>query len=317
MGRILVTGGAGFIGSNLAESLLAEGHKVTVLDDFSTGKMSNIRSHVNNSNFTFEDGSITDQATISNLMERNDKVLHLAAQIHVDKSMKSPKDVFNTNLNGTLNILEAARKKGIEQIVYASSSEVYGSAKTEKINESHELNPGSPYAASKVAADRACFSYNETYGLPVNIVRKFNTFGPRQRNSGYGGAIAIFIKRVLNDEPPIIYGDGTQTRDYMYVKDAVKAYKLILEEGDSLYGEAVNFGTGEDHSIKYIANKIIEICEKDLEPRHVEPRPGEVQKLRADITKAEEQLGFEPEYQFEEALKEYIEWFQGFSNFGW
>ena len=247
--RILVTGGAGFIGSHLAEDLVKKGHYVKIMDDFSTGNVNNIRGLFNYRNFKMIRGSITDRELLAKATSNVDVVFHLAAQIHVDRSIIEPRHTFDVNTLGTLNILDAALENDIELVVYASTSEVYGSAKYVPMDEDHPLNPASPYAATKAAADRLCFSYYNTYKLPVVIVRCFNTYGPRQKGSGYAAAIPMFIKRALAGLPPVIYGDGKQTRDYMYVKDTVDAYNLVLNSHNNILGKAINFGTGKEISI--------------------------------------------------------------------
>lgn len=308
--RILITGGAGFIGSHLADELVKEGHHVKVLDDFSAGNVNNIRGLFNYKNFKLIRGSVTDRALISKATFDVDVVFHLAAQIHVDRSIIEPRHTFEVNTLGTLNILDAALENDIELVVYASSSEVYGSAKYIPMNEDHPLNPASPYAASKAAADRLCFSYYNTYKLPVVVVRCFNTYGPRQRSSGYAAAIPKFLTRALNGLPPIIYGDGKQTRDYMYVKDAVNAYKLVLRSYENVLGIAVNFGTGKEITILKLAKIIQDICGNKAEPIHVAPRPGEVKRLCADISLAEKELAFAPKYTIEKGLEEFAMWYK-------
>jgi UDP-glucose 4-epimerase len=197
-----------------------------------------------------------------------------------------------------------------ELVVYASTSEVYGSAQHVPMNEDHPLNPASPYAASKAAADRLCFAYYNTYKLPVVIVRCFNTYGPRQRETGYAAAIPKFISRALAGLPPVIYGDGKQTRDYMYVKDAVNAYKLVLKSYEKVLGKAINFGTGREVSIMRLAQLILKLSHSKASAIHVAPRAGEVKRLCADTSLAKETLNFATKYTIEEGLKEFIEWYR-------
>lgn len=315
--RILIIGGAGFIGSHLAEKYVKEGYLVKVLDDFSTGKWRNISELFNFKNFKLIKGDITRKELVQEAVKGIDIVLHLAAQIHVDKSIIEPEHTFQTNVMGTLNILEAALQNDVELVVYASTSEVYGTAQEIPMNESHVLNPASPYAASKVAADRMCFAYHSTYKLPVVIVRCFNTYGPRQTDIGYAAVIPQFIRRVLQGLPPIIYGDGRQTRDYMYIKDAVCGYALVLESPEQLLGKAVNFGTGREVSALELAENIIHLCAQEghIKPVHGAERPGEVKRLCADIALARNQLHFEPRYALQEGLSELIEWYkQGYEE---
>lgn len=309
---ILITGGAGFIGSHLAEEYIKKARIVKVLDDFSGGSINNVRSLFNYRNFKLIRGDVRDKKVVEKAMDGVDIVFHLAAQVHVDKSIIDPRYVFEVNTFGALNVLDSALENDVELVVYASSSEVYGSAQYVPMDEKHPLNPASPYAASKAAADRLCFAYYNTYKLPVVIVRCFNTYGPRQSGTGYAAAIPKFIRRVMQGLPPVIYGDGKQTRDYMYIKDAVKAYDLVLNSYENLAGKSINFGTGQEVSINKLANKVISLFGRKgkMKPIHVAPRPGEVKRLCADISFAKKGLGFEPQYNIVNGLKEFIKWYK-------
>lgn len=309
---ILITGGAGFIGSHLAEEYIKKAGIVKVLDDFSGGSINNVRNLFNYRKFKLIRGDVRDKKVVEKAIDGIDVVFHLAAQVHVDKSIINPRYVFEVNTFGTLNILDSALENDVELVIYASSSEAYGSAQYVPMDEKHPLNPASPYAASKTAADRLCFAYYNTYKLPVVIVRCFNTYGPRQSDAGYAAAIPKFIRRVMQSLPPVIYGDGKQTRDYMYVKDAVKAYDLVLNSYENLVGKAINFGTGQEVSIKELATKIISLFGRKgkIKPIYVAPRPGEVKRLCADISLAKKESGFEPEYGITKGLKEFIEWYK-------
>lgn len=317
--KVLVTGGAGFIGSHLCERYVAEGYTVVCLDNFLTGSLGNIRALLSHKSFKLVNGDVRD----SNLLEKivssgMDIIIHLAAQIHVDRSIIEPRETYEANVFGTLNVLELARRYDVEKLIYASTSEVYGPAQYVPMDEKHPLDPPHPYGASKVAADRMCHSYIQTYGANVCIARLFNTFGPRQKDTGYGGAISIFAKRVLGDRPPIIYGDGKQSRDYLYIEDAVRAYESIVKYKKPIR-EPINFGTGKDHSILEIANKIIEMFGKKgkIKPVHVAARPGEVRRLVADNRKAKELLGWEPRCNFDEGLKSFVEWYRDYRFEEW
>lgn len=308
--RILITGGAGFIGSHLAEDFVKNGFSVKIIDDFSSGSVNNILGLFNYRNFKMIRGSITDKELVRRATFDVDVIFHLAAQIHVDKSIIEPRRTFEVNTLGTLNILDAALENDIELVVYASSSEVYGSAKYVPMDEDHPLNPASPYAASKAAADRLCFSYYNTYKLPIVVVRCFNTYGPRQQDIGYAAAIPKFLRRALSSMPPVIYGDGKQTRDYMYIKDAVNAYKLVLRSYENVVGKAVNFGTGKEITILKLANTILNLNENEVTPIHVAPRAGEVKRLCADISLAQKELDFTPKYRIEKGLREFLKWYK-------
>jgi UDP-glucose 4-epimerase len=316
--RILITGGAGFIGSHLCDRYTKEGHTILCLDNFLTGNLVNIRHLLSCSNFKLINGDIRDSELLEKLMPGVDYIIHLAAQIHVDRSIIEPKLTLDTNVLGTLNVLEAGKRYDVRKIIHTSTSEVYGSAKVVPMSENHPLDAPHPYGASKIAADRLCYAYNHTYGMNIQVMRPFNIFGPRQRDSGYGGVISIFIRRVLNNMPPIIYGDGNQSRDYTYINDLVRAYDLVLNYNDVLE-EPINFGTGNEVKIIDLANDIIELCGKkgSLRPVHIEPRAGEIQRLISDASKAKKILGWEPKYTIKEGLKEFIEWYKGYRFEEW
>jgi len=311
--KILITGGAGFIGSHLSEKYTKEGHTVICMDNFMSGNLTHIRHLLDYRNFKLVKGDIRDFDLLEKIMRDVDVVFHLAAQIHVDRSYIEPKLTYDVNVMGTQNVLEVARLYDAKRVIHASTSEVYGSALHVPIDENHPLNAPHPYGASKIAVDRMCYAYIQTYGMNISIMRLFNVFGPRQRDVGYGGVISIFTRRVLSNVPPIIYGDGLQTRDYTYIKDAVRAYDLVLNYNEPI-NEPINFGTGKEVSIIDLANKIIELCGKkgNIKPVLVEPRIGEVKRLIADATKAKDLLGWEPKYRLEEGLKDFIQWYKNY-----
>lgn len=311
--RLLVTGGAGFIGSHLCEKYVKDGHTVICLDNFMSGNLTNVRHLLDYRSFKLTKGDVRDADLLERVMKDVDAVLHLAAQIHVDRSYVEPRLTYDINVMGTQNVLEAARLHDVRRVIHASTSEVYGSAQYAPIDEAHPLCAPHPYGASKIAADRMCYAYIKTYGMDVSILRLFNTFGPRQRDLGYGGVISIFTRRVLNGVPPIIYGDGTQTRDYTFVHDAVRAYDLLLNRKEPLT-EPVNVGSGKELPILNIANRIIRECGKSgiIKPVHVEPRVGEVKRLIADAGKARELLGWTPQYPFKKGLSEFVEWYRNY-----
>ena len=311
--KMLITGGAGFIGSHLCEKYTKDGHTVLCLDNFMSGDLMNIRHLLDFRNFKLIKGDIRDFGLLEKVMRDVDTVFHLAAQIHVDRSYIEPELTYEVNVAGTQNVLEVARMYDVKRVIYASTSEVYGSAQYAPIDEKHPLNAPHPYGASKIAADRMCYAYIQTYGMDIAIMRLFNTFGSRQRDIGYGGVISIFARRALDNVPPIIYGDGSQTRDYTYIEDAVKAYDLVLNHNEPIT-EPVNFGTGKEVSILDLANAIIDLAGKNgtLEPVHIEPRIGEVKRLIADATKAKNLLGWEPEHDFKTGLKAFVEWYKNY-----
>lgn len=312
--RILITGGAGFVGSHLCDKYTAEGHTVLCLDNFMSGSISNIRHLICHRNFKLINGDIRDFDLLEKIMRDVDVVFHLAAQVHVDRSVIEPKLTYEINVVGTQNILESARMHDVKKIIHASTSEVYGSSEYFPMDEKHPLNAPHPYGASKIAADRLCHAYIQTYGINIAIMRCFNIFGPRQKDIGYGGVISIFTKRVLNNLSPVIYGTGLQTRDYTYIEDTVRAYDLILKY-DKPIVDPINFGTGKEITILDLANMIIDICGKKgiVKPVHVEPRRGEVQRLIADATKAKNILGWVPKNDFEKGLRKFI---QSYKDYG-
>jgi len=246
-----------FIGSNLAEHLLKLGYKVVILDDLSRSTPSNIRACFNYCpNFVFIKGSVLDFDLVERLVRDVDFVFHLAAQVHWEESIIEPVTSFKVNTIGTLNVLEAVRKScsgsnPIKMMLYASSSEVYGTAQYIPMDEKHPFNPQSPYAAGKAGADRLCSAYHHIYKIPVIILRQFNTYGPKQSHKGYSA---------VNGGSPTIYGDGTQAKDFHYVDDLLNAYSLILDgfEELDLFGTAINFGTGVETSINELARMVLE-----------------------------------------------------------
>lgn len=311
--RILITGGAGFIGSHLCDKYTKEGHTVICLDNFMSGNLANIKHLLDCRNFKLVKGDIRNFDLLEKIMRDVDVIFHLAAQIHVDRSYIEPRLTYDVNVIGTQNVLEVARIHDAKKVIQASTSEVYGSAQYSPINEHHPLNAPHPYGASKIAADRMCYAYIQTYGIDVSILRFFNIFGPRQRDVGYGGVISIFTRRVLSNIPPIIYGDGRQTRDYTYIDDAINAYDLVLKH-ECPIKEPINFGTGKEISIADIANMIIKLCNKNeiINPVYVEPRIGEVKRLIADATNAKKLLSWEPKYCFEDGLSDFIQWYKNY-----
>jgi UDP-glucose 4-epimerase len=308
---MLITGGAGFVGSHLCEKYTREGHTVLCLDNFMSGNLMNIRHLLDFRNFKLVKGDIRDNDLLERIMRDVEVVFHLAAQVHVDRSYIEPRLTWDVNVMGTQNVLEIARLHDASKVIYASTSEVYGSAQYVPIDEKHPLDAPHPYGASKVAADRMCHAYNQTYGMNIAIMRLFNIFGPHQRDLGYGGVISIFTRRVLMGMPPVIYGNGEQSRDYTYIADAVRAYDLVLNHQEPLPGP-INFGSGKDVTIMDLAKKVIEVCGKSdtIKPVHVEPRIGEVNRLIANAAKAKKLLGWQPEYNLEKGLAEFLNWYK-------
>ena len=281
--------------------------------------LNNVRTLLHRKNFKFVHDDVRNKDLYPKLPTDLDAIFHLAAQIHVDRSIVNPQETFDINVTGTMNILEYARMNDVNKILFASTSEVYGSAKYVPMDEDHPLAAQHPYGVSKIAADRLCYTYNETYDLGIDIIRCFNFFGPRQKDSGYGGVIAIFINRVLQNKPPIIYGDGNQTRDYMYVDDAVNAYDKVLKSNDNPGKYGINFGTGTEKSVNEIAELILKYSgnEKNLSAIHVDARPTEVQRLFADISKAKNSLNFVPKIEFEQGISLLMDWYKNYKSELW
>lgn len=313
--NILVTGGAGFIGSHLCDKWIKDGHTVYCLDNLSNGNLNNVRHLLSNKNFKFKQGDICDKELVEQLVQKVDVIAHLAAQIHTDRSMTEPELTIRSNVLGTLNLLESARFNNVDKFIYASSSEVYGSAKTFPMNENHPMNPPHCYGISKLAADRLCWSFVQTYGMPINICRNFNLFGERQKDSGYGGVIGIFTRRVLAGLSPQVFGSGKQTRDYMHIKDGVEAYDTLLKT--KIWGEIFNFGTGINLSISEIAMAVIKECGSSVRPVYVEPRANEVADLVCDYSKAKDLLGWSPKVSFKEGLYSYVHWMKNHRSEEW
>ncbi|MCJ7791304.1 MAG: SDR family oxidoreductase [Dehalococcoidia bacterium] len=303
MRKAVVTGGAGFIGSHLAEELLKRRYKVIILDDLSTGRRENIEPIIANSNVQFIEGSVTDLPLLNKLFQNVSYVFHLAAIPSVPRSIESPLASHNVNITGTLNVLLAAKDNKVKKVIYASSSAVYGDTPTLSKREDMPPNPQSPYAVTKLAGEYYCHVFHQVYGLPTICLRYFNVYGLRQDpNSQYSAVIPRFIQRVLDNKPPVIFGDGEQTRDFTFVKDAVGA-TILAAESDAT--GIFNIGTGERISINKLAALIINLIGNSVEPIHEELRFGDIRHSLADISKAK-QFGCNPKYDLEEGLRETI-----------
>jgi UDP-glucose 4-epimerase len=295
--RILVTGGAGFIGSHLVKALATNGHSVRVLDNLSTGSLDKIGDLLEAVEFT--KGDVRDRNTLEETLRGVDAVVHLAALVDVTESIEKPIDYFDVNVCGTLNI--ALASKNISVLVFASSCAVYGEPIYLPINEEHPLNPKSPYAASKVSGEAYITAYAGLYGFRPVILRLFNVYGPGQSKS-YAGVITEFIKRVAKGEPPVIYGDGQQTRDFIHVDDVVQAIMRVLIS-DKAYG-AYNIGSGINTTINELAQLILKLTGRtDLKPIYAPPRHGDISQSVADVSKARKDLSFKPNILLTEGIK--------------
>ena len=307
MKRVVVTGGAGFIGSHLAEELARRGYYVIILDDVSTGKIENIELLLKQGTVEFIQGSITDFPLLRKLFQGIDYVFHQAAIPSVARSIENPQVTHEVNVTGTLKVLLAARDNRVRKVIYASSSSVYGDTPTLPKSEDMVPNPQSPYAVTKLAGEFYCRVFQEVYGLPAVCLRYFNVYGPRQDpHSQYAAVIPSFIKRVSEKSPPIIFGDGEQTRDFTFVKDAVEANLLVAESNTT---GIFNIGGGESISINQLARLTVKLIGNNIEPIYAEPRPGDIRHSLADISRAKG-FGYNPKYGLEEGLRETIRRFQ-------
>ncbi len=301
--KVLVTGGAGFIGSHLVDGLLARGHSVTVLDKLSSGTMDNLKTHTGKPAFRFIQGDIRDAEAVKRALAGVDAVIHEAAMISVPLSIKNPEFARSVNVDGTLTLLKASLGHGVKRFVYSSSCAVYGEQAGPPISEDAPPQPLSPYASSKLAAEKNCLTFHEKEGLETVCLRYFNVYGPRQTAGEYAGVMMKFLERLRSDQPPIIYGDGEQTRDFIFVGDVAEATLLALER-KGVAGEVINIGTGE-------ATSINELCEiflaaagnTGLNPINKSPRAGDIRHSQADIKKAEKLLGFKPRVSLKEGVK--------------
>jgi len=296
--KILVTGGAGFVGSNLVDKLSPD-NKVVVLDNLFSGLLSNLEK--SEDRITFVKGDVLDKALVKDIVAEVDYVFHLAAHVGNIRSIKDPNFDMEVNIRGTLNLLEACRNSNIKRLVYSSSGAIFGEAKYLPIDEEHPLNPESPYAVSKLAAEKYCFAFHKVYGVPTTALRYFNVYGPRQDTSEYANAISIFLSRTREGKPLTIFGDGKQTRDFIFVKDVARA-NILAATHPSAVGEIFNIATGKENSIEELVDIIKQVSAKEIQVIYADSRAGEVKYSRASIEKAQRLLGYNPETNFKEGL---------------
>jgi len=295
-----VTGGAGFIGSHLIKALVKAGHQVRVLDNLSTGSIENIADVLDAVEFVR--GDVRDYGVTESVVKGVDAVVHLAALIDVAESVEKPDLYFDVNVRGTYNMAKAS--KNVSTFVFTSSSAVYGEPIRVPIPEDHPLMPKSPYAASKVSGEAFVQAFANQYGFRPVILRLFNVYGSKQSRA-YAGVIIEFIRRVSRGEPPVIFGDGEQTRDFVHVSDVVEAIMLSLRNEGA--GGVFNIGSGEGVTINCLANLILKLMgREDLKPIYASPRPGDIRHSIADITRARKELGFKPKVGLEVGIKELI-----------
>lgn len=299
--RVVITGGCGFIGSHIAERLCEE-NEVIVLDNAAKLKKDNIT----NPRIRVIDGDILDFDVLKKSFQGADYVFHEAATTSVQKSIENPALTFSINTGGTINVLNAANECGVKKVIYASSAAVYGDSEALPKKESMTPEPKSPYAASKLCSEQHCRLFNETFGLSAIVLRYFNVFGPRQDvKSQYAAVIPRFITSMLNGEKPQIFGDGSQTRDFVFVEDVVNA-NILAAKADVKF-DILNIASGKKTSINDLVNKINKINDTNIESEYKEKRPGDILHSVADISKARE-IGYEPKKDLEQGLRETIEW---------
>lgn len=304
--RILVTGGAGFIGSFVVEELVRRGLDVVVLDNFRSGKRENLSAVANR--IKIVEGDIRSLDTLDRVMRGVNTVYHMAVE-PLTIGLIDPFLMDSVNSTGTLNVLYAARKHKVVRFNYVSSSEVYGSAKYVPMDESHPMDPYTTYAASKAAGEAYTRAYHNCYGMDFTLIRPFNAYGPRHRMDSYSAVIFCFLERFLAGKSPIIYGTGNQTRDLSFVKDSARGIVLAGQSKATL-NEAINIGTGTEVSVNQIARVMSDAMGKNVTPRHEKERPGDVMRHLADISKATKILGFKPKYSFEQGIRETVAWYE-------
>ena len=307
--NIVVTGAAGFIGSNLTCELIKLGANVIGIDNLFNGRIDNFKEIFDNKAFKFIKGDIRDNSFLLDVFKDIDIIYHQAAFTSVPQSILMPETCNSVNVNGTLNILNVARKSNVDKIIFASSSSVYGDTPTLPKKEDMLKVPISPYAVTKLACEGYMQAYHKIYGLKTVSLRYFNVFGPRQQDSPYSGVIAIWLGQIIANKDLIIFGDGEQSRDFTYVKDVVLANLLAVTHDVS--GEIINLGAGSPIKLTDLARLMLKITNKeDLKITYTDPRPGDILHSYTDISKAKKLLGFTPKYTHEDGLKDYFNWFR-------
>ena len=307
MARILITGGAGFIGSNMADSFSEKGHTISILDNFLTGNLKNLKNI--KSKIDLHKGDICDDKLLQKAIKNCDYVFHLAALRSVPKSFNNPEEYERVNVIGTIKLLQLSVENKIKKFVFASSSSVYGDATTLPLKEAMPTSPISPYAISKFNAELYCKLFYNNYKLPTVSLRYFNVFGPRQSlENKYAVVIPKFIQSLYNNEKPPIYGDGDQTRDFTFVENVVTAHEAVLKS-DKTHGKAYNVACGERHSVLDLAQDLNKLMRKDVKPRFLSVRPGDVLHTQASINNLQKDTGYAPPVSFRQGLEKTVAWF--------
>jgi UDP-glucose 4-epimerase len=314
--QILVTGGAGFIGGHLAEAFAADGHDVVVFDNFEPFYDRRIKDHnvevgreaaaAGDGSYRLVEGDVRDGDLVADLVGEADYVYHQAAQAGVRPSVENPRKYDAINVDGTLNVLDAARDTGVERVVLASSSSVYGKPQYLPYDEAHPTLPVSPYGASKLAAERYGMAYSDVYDLPVVALRYFTVYGPRMRPNM---AISNFVSRCMNDRPPVIYGDGTQTRDFTYIDDVIAANRTLLST-DAADGEFMNIGSTDTIEIRTLGMEIRDQLAPDLDLEYDDRHDADAEHTHADTSRAAELLGYEPTTSIREGVEQFVAWYR-------
>ena len=310
--KVLVTGGAGFIGSHIAQTLAARGAEITILDDLSLGKLENLSWKGAGDKLEVVEGSVTDMDLLNKIMPGHDWVFHEAAMPSVPRSVKLPIESNENNLNGTLNMLVSARDAGVKRFLFASSSSIYGDVDCEYKVETLPPNPLSPYGLQKYGGEKYCQLFHQLYGFETVALRYFNVFGPRQAfDSPYSGVIAKFCTAMLKGERPKIFGDGGQSRDFTYIDNVVSANILAAEApAEKVAGQVFNPATSRSISLLKLVADLNELTGQSLEPIFEEPRTGDIRSSLANISKIQEAVGYEVKVSWEEGLKRTLEFYK-------
>ncbi len=310
MAKYLVTGGAGFIGSNIVEELLRRGESVRVLDNLSTGKRQNILSFIDEKNFEFIEGDLRSYHIVQEAVKGIDYVLHQGALPSVPRSVKDPITTNDVNVNGTLNILDASINAGVKRVIFASSSSIYGNSQELPKSEDMKPSPESPYALTKYTGERYCQIFTKIHGLETVCLRYFNVFGPKQDpDSQYSAVIPKFIKLIKDGKSPVIYGDGEASRDFTFISNVVMA-NLLACSSDKAVGEVYNIACGESITINQLVQKLAELLHKEVKPVYAPARAGEVKHSYASIEKAKKDLGYNVMVCFNDGLAKLVESWQ-------
>jgi nucleoside-diphosphate-sugar epimerase len=310
--RIAVTGGAGFIGSNLCDYLLKQGKKVVCIDNLTTGSKKNIKFFLSDPNFRFYKCDIRDKDKLEKIFrqEKPDLIYHYAAIVGVKRTLENPSEVLDVNINGTVNVLATALKCKCQKVVNISSSEVYGEPIELPEKETSLINAKLPYAISKLKSEKYAQLYYEKHGLNTTSLRLFNVYGPRQDSSPYGFVVAIFINHVFNNKSPIVFGDGSQTRDFTYLEDNIIP-TVMAGESDVTNGEVINISSGKQITILKLAELILKLFNKEnLDPIYKPPREFEIKHRLADISKMKKILKYKPKYELKQGLELTIDWYK-------